>query len=92
MYVRTYIYVHDKDTPCHVQMQLFANISPQMPGFNSLPVRVGEQLELGDVLLKVLRFFSVVIILQLLHTHLFSRHLRCTVCSAVTYALQFVQP
>jgi len=64
------------------QMQLVANISPRMPGFNSLSLCVGEQLELGDVFLKVLRFSSVVIILQLLRAHLFNRHLRCTILAA----------
>ena len=58
-----------------VQMQLVATISLWMPGFNSLSVGVGEHLTLGEVLLKVPWFSSVGIILQVLPTQLFSRHL-----------------
>jgi hypothetical protein len=60
------------------QMKLVAIISLRIAEFNSLSVCVGEQLALGDVFLKVPRFTSVRIILQVLPTHFFNRHLRCT--------------
>ena len=61
------------------QMQLVANISPRLSGFDSLSICVGEQLAFGDVFLKVLWFSCVIIIVQLL----------LLVCSTVTCVVQF---